>query len=163
MLTSLPAYIHDHPNCVVSVGDEQRSSRRHANKVHSDQVTVEEQDYTADAWHVAVLQDKPALFRIPGFNQDIMKSALQNFALADTHLYCTSGGGRAKMRHVFNSQSTRNLTHIEDGLYPKKTHTALVATSILQQACPPNCALLKAWLQSKAHIDGCRNRFPCGT
>ena len=63
MLTSLPAYIHDHPHCVV-FGDHQRSSRRNMNKVRSEEVTVQPQEYTAAAWHAAVLQDKPALFII---------------------------------------------------------------------------------------------------
>lgn len=121
--------------------------------MHSEQITVEAQDYTAEAWHAAVLLDKPALFRISGFNPDIMKSALLNFTLADTHLYCTSGGGHGshgvKMRNVFNCQNTKNLIRIEDGTYPEKIPPALLATNILQQACPPNCPLLKAWLQSQ--------------
>jgi len=152
MLTSLPAYIHDHPHCVV-FGDHQRSSRRNMNKVRSEEVTVQPQEYTAAAWHAAVLQDKPALFSIPGFDAERMKAALLRFALNDTHSYGTSGGGRAKLRQVFNSQSTKNKTRIEDGLYPEKTPPALPATSILQQACPPNCPLLLAWLQGKAYVD----------
>ena len=123
------------------------------NKVRSEEVTVQPQEYTAAAWHAAVLQDKLALFSIPGFDAERMKAALLRFALNDTHSYGTSGGGRAKLRQVFNSQSTKNKTRIEDGLYPEKTPPALPATSILQQACPPNCPLLHAWLQGKAYVD----------
>ncbi len=123
------------------------------NKVRSEEVTVQPQEYTAAAWHAAVLQDKPALFSIPGFDAERMKAALLRFALNDTHSYGTRGGGRAKLRQVFNSQSTKDKTRIEDGLYPEKTPPALPATSILQQACPPNCPLLLAWLQGKAYVD----------
>jgi len=58
MLISLPAYIHDHPNFVVC---SDRNTRQSANKVHSEQVTVQPQDYTAEAWHAAVLRDTPTL------------------------------------------------------------------------------------------------------
>ena len=90
MLISLPAYRHDHPNFVVC---SDRNTRQSANKVHSEQVSVEPQDYTAEAWHAAVLRDTPALFKIPGFSPDVMKSGLRAFTLSDTHLFCTSGGG----------------------------------------------------------------------
>jgi len=154
MLTSLPAYRHDHPNFVV-FGD--RNTRQSANKVHSEEVTVEPQDYTAEAWHAAVLRGTPALFKIPGFSPDIMMSALLAFTLTDNHLFCTTGGGHGsqgvKMRAVFNDDNKKNFNRIEDGIYPEKVAPALLATNILQQACPRNCPLLTAWLESKAYVD----------
>ena len=45
-IISLPAYKHDYPNFVVF---SDRNTRQSADKVHSDQVTVEPQDYTAEA------------------------------------------------------------------------------------------------------------------
>jgi hypothetical protein len=76
---------HDYPNCVVW---SDRNTRHSANKVHSDQVTVEPQDYTVESWHDAVRRDTPALFKIPGFSPDVMKSGLRDFALSDTHQSC---------------------------------------------------------------------------
>jgi hypothetical protein len=132
MLISLPAYTHDHPNFVVY---SDRNTRQSANKVHSEQVTVEPQDYTAEAWHAAVLRDTPALFKIPGFSPDVMKSGLHAFTLSYTHLFCTSGvrhGSQGvQMRTVFNDDNKKNLKRIEDGIYPEKVPPALHATNIL--------------------------------
>ena len=154
MLISLPAYIHDHPNFVVC---SDRNTRQSANKVHSEQVTVQPQDYTAEAWHAAVLRNTPALFKIPGFSPDAMKSRLRAFTLSDTHQFCTSGGGHGsqgvQMRAVFNDDNKKNFNRIEDGIYPEKVPPALHATNILQQACPPNCPFIKTWLESKAYVD----------
>lgn len=104
-----------------------------------------------------MLQNKPALFRIPGFDPDIMQSALLSFADTDTHQYCTSGGAHGsqgvQLRHVFNINDRKNYQRIEDGIYPEKVAPALLATNILQQACPPNCAFLKTWLQTRAYVD----------
>ena len=100
-----------------------------------------------------MLRDKPALFKIPNFSPECMKSGLRSFALSDTHLFCTSGGGHVQMRAVFNDDDKKNLKRIEDGIYPEKVPPALHATNILQQACPPKCPLLKTWLETKACVD----------
>ena len=150
MLISLPAYKHDYPKCVVW---SDRNTRLSANKVHSDQVTVEPQVYTAEAWHASVRRDQPALFKIPDFSPDVMKSGLRDFAQSDTHQFCTSGGGAVQMRSVFNDENKKNLKRIEDGIYPEKVPPALPATNILQQACPPNCTVMDTWLAIKAYID----------
>jgi hypothetical protein len=150
MLISLPAYKHDYPNCVVW---SDRNTRHSANKVHSDQVTVEPQDYTAEAWHAAVRRDTPALFKIPGFSPDVMKSGLRDFALSDTHQFCTSGGGHVQMRSVFNDENKKNFNRIEDGIYPEKVPPALHATNILQQACSRDSTVMNTWLGIKSYID----------
>jgi hypothetical protein len=154
MLTSLPPYKHDHPNFVVFCD---RTTRQSANRVHSEQVTVEPQDYTSEAWHAAVVLDHPAIFKIPGFSPDNMKTALLDFTRTDTHQFCTTGGGHGsqgvRMNVVFNDDNKKNLCRIEDGIYPEKVAPALLATNILQQACPSNCPLLIAWLQSKVYVD----------
>ena len=150
MLISLPAYKHDYPKCVVW---SDRNTRLSANKVHSDQVTVEPQVYTAEAWHASVRRDQPALFKIPDFSPDVMKSGLRDFAQSDTHQFCTSGGGAVQMRSVFNDENKQNVKRIEDGIYPEKVPPALPATNILQQACPPNCTVMDTWLAIKAYID----------
>ncbi len=89
MLTSLPAYKHDNPNFVVFCD---RTTRQSANKVHSEQVTVEPQDYTSEAWHAAVGLDQPEHFKIAGFSPDNMKTAILEFTRTDTHQFCTTGG-----------------------------------------------------------------------
>jgi hypothetical protein len=45
------------------------------------------------------------------------------------------------------------MHRIEDDIYPEKTMSTMHTPDILHQACPPNCALLKTWLHSKAFID----------
>ena len=154
MLTSLPPYKHDHPNFVVF---RDRHTRQSANRVHSEQVTVEPQEYTSEAWHAAVVDNKPALFQIPGFSPDNMKTALLEFARNDTHQFCTTGGGHGsqgvRMKLVFNDDDKKNLGRIEDGIYPEKVAPAVLVTNILQQACPSNCPLLQAWLQCRVYVD----------
>jgi hypothetical protein len=114
MLTSLPPYKHDHPNFVVFCD---RTTRQSANRVHSEQVTVEPQDYTSEAWHAAVVLDQPALFKIPGFSPDNMKTALLDFTRTDTHQFCTTGGGHGsqgvRMNVVFNDDNKKNLINTQ--------------------------------------------------
>ena len=159
MLLSLPAYLHDYPRGPSKFGDEGgvRSTRQSGNKIRSQTACISAVEFSSAALLRAVTAQKPALFKIPNFDAAATLEGLNAFAANDQHTFCTSQGAHGsdglKMRVVFNQTDQKNMRRIEDGIYPEVALPSIYATEILNQACPPDSPLLRAWLDAKACID----------
>ena len=159
MLLSLPVYRHDYPRSPAPFGDEGgvRSTRQSGNKIRSQTSTISAVDFSPAALLQAVTAKKPALFKIVNFDAAATLQGLNTFAAHDQHTFCTSLGAHGinglKIRVVFNQSDTKNMLRIEDGIYPENAAPSIHATEILNQACPPDSPLLRAWLDAKALID----------
>jgi hypothetical protein len=130
-MLSLPAYLHDNPAPTVP--------------------------FSTEALDATVLSETPTIFQLERFDAGAFWVSFNKFTLHDQHTYCTSNGthnsGGLQLRQVFNIRPNTNVHRIEDGIYPEKALPALGVTELLNQACPPNCGLLQAWLDVKTYID----------
>jgi hypothetical protein len=159
MLLNLTAYRHDYPHGPAPFADEDvvRSTRQTGNKIRIQTVTVPALDFSSAALLQAVTDKKPTLFKISNFDAADTLRGLNAFADHDNHTFCTSNGAHGsdglKMRVVFNQGDTKNMLHIEDGIYPEIAPTTIHTTEILNQDCTPDSPLLGAWLDVKSLID----------
>ena len=149
MLLSLSSYRHDHPHDDLFPTHEGCShvTRHSENKIRSAVGIVPVAQFSRESLVVVVTQRFPV-------NPRPMTQDRTMFVANNENRFCTSNGAH-NSDGLKRCQVTdrKNMHRIEDDIYPEKTMSTMHTPDILHQACPPNCALLKTWLHSKAFID----------